>query len=381
MTADSTTAGTQAEGSEMLRTALVERHRSLGGRLIDFAGWEMPVQYSSILDEHRAVRERVGLFDLSHMGEVWVSGSGAAAALGAALVSDPSRLAEGRAHYSMICADDGGIIDDLIVYRVAPERFMVVPNASNRVAVVDALAERLQGHDAAMDDASLRTSLVAVQGPRAAELLAPLTDVDLASLKYYAIAEGHAVGEAAFIARTGYTGEDGFELFVEWDAALPIWDRLLSEGERLGIMACGLGARDTLRLEAGMPLYGNELDRDTNPFDAGLGRVVKFDKAGDFVGRAALQRVAEAGPAKQLVGMVVKGRGIARHGYPLHMPGDDADAGVVTSGAPSPTLGTPIAMGYLPPSDTEVGTMVEVAIRGSRVDAEIVPLPFYKRAA
>ena len=195
------------------------------------------------------------------------------------------------------------------------------------------------------------------------------------------MAEGHAVGEPAFIARTGYTGEDGFELFVEWDAAVPIWDRLLSEGERLGIMTCGLGARDTLRLEAGMPLYGNELDRDTNPFEAGLGRVVKFDKAGDFVGRAALQRVAEAGPAKQLVGMVVKGRGIARHGYPLHMPGDDTDTGVVTSGAPSPTLGTPIAMGYLPPDDTEVGTMVEVAIRGSRVDAEIVPLPFYKRAA
>ncbi len=381
MTTNSTTAGAQADGSELLRTALVERHRALGGRLIDFAGWEMPVQYSSILDEHRAVRERVGLFDLSHMGEVWVSGPGAATGLGAALVSDPSRLAEGRAHYSMICADDGGIIDDLIVYRVADERFMVVPNASNRVAVVDALAERLKGHDAAMDDASLRTSLVAVQGPRAAELLAPLTDVELASLKYYAIAEGHAVGEPAFIARTGYTGEDGFELFVEWDAALPIWDRLLSEGERLGIMACGLGSRDTLRLEAGMPLYGNELDRDTTPFDAGLGRVVKFDKAGDFVGRAALERVAEAGPRKQLVGMIVKGRGIARHGYPLHMPGDEADAGVVTSGAPSPTLGTPIAMGYLPPADTEVGTMVEVAIRGSRVDAEIVPLPFYKRAA
>ena len=381
MTADSAPTGTQTDGSELLRTALAERHRSLGGRLIDFAGWEMPVQYSSILDEHRAVRERVGLFDLSHMGEVWVSGPGAATGLGAALVSDPSRLAEGRAHYSMICADDGGIIDDLIVYRVADERFMVVPNASNRVAVVDALGERLQGHDAVMDDASLRTSLVAVQGQRAAELLAPLTDVDLPLLKYYAIAEGHAVGEPAFIARTGYTGEDGFELFVEWDAAVPVWDRLLAEGERLGIMACGLGARDTLRLEAGMPLYGNELDRDTNPFEAGLGRVVKFDKAGDFVGRAALLRVAEAGPAKQLVGMVVKGRGIARHGYPLHMPGDGADAGVVTSGAPSPTLGMPIAMGYLPPADTEVGTMVEVAIRGSRVDAEVVPLPFYKRAA
>jgi len=366
---------------ELQRTALVERHRALGGRLIDFAGWEMPVQYSSILDEHRAVRERIGLFDLSHMGEIWVSGPGAAAGLAYALVSDPGRLVPGRAHYSMIVAEDGGIIDDLIVYRIADERFMVVPNASNRDEVARQLRARLSGYDAAMDDASLRTSLVAVQGPRAAELLASLTDVDLTGLRYYAIAEGHAVGEPAFIARTGYTGEDGFELFVDWDAALPIWDRLLADGERFGIMACGLGSRDTLRLEAGMPLYGNELDRDTNPYAAGLGRVVKLDKQGDFVGRDALQRVADAGPAKQLVGMVVRGRGIARHGYPIHMPADQATAGVVTSGAPSPTLSVPIAMGYLPPASAAVGTMVEVAIRSARVDAEVVPLPFYKRVA
>ena len=364
-----------------LQTALVERHRSLGARLIDFAGWEMPVSYpTGILEEHKAVRERVGLFDLSHMGEVWVSGPGAGDALAYALVSDPTRLAIGRAHYSMIVADDGGIIDDLIVYRVADDRFMVVPNASNRVAVVEALAERLDGRDAAMDDASLRTSLVAVQGPRAAELLGPLTDVDLASLKYYAIAEGHAVGVPAFVARTGYTGEDGFELFVDWDAAAPVWDRLLAEGEKFGITPSGLGARDTLRLEAGMPLYGNELDRDTNPYDAGLGRVVKLDKEGDFVGRAALEEVSTQGPDKKLVGMVVRGRGIARHGYPLHEHGDDDAAGVVTSGAPSPTLGVPIAMGYLPVADSEVGTMIDVAIRGSMIEAEIVPLPFYKRA-
>jgi aminomethyltransferase len=245
---------------------------------------------------------------------------------------------------------------------------------------VDALGQRIGGFDAAMDDASLRTSLVAVQGPRAAELLAPLTDVDLASLKYYAIAEGHAVGVPAFIARTGYTGEDGFELFVEWDAALPVWDRLLKDGVPFGIIPSGLGARDTLRLEAGMPLYGNELDRETNPFDAGLGRVVKLDKPGDFVGRAALQRVADTGPQKQLVGMMVRGRGIARHGYPLHEHETGDEVGVVTSGAPSPTLGVPIAMGYVPPADAAVGSMIDVAIRGSMVDAEIVPLPFYKRA-
>jgi aminomethyltransferase len=363
----------------LLQTALVERHRALGGRLIDFAGWEMPVQYSGILEEHRAVRQRVGLFDLSHMGEVWVSGAGAGEGLAAALVSDPPRLAEGRAHYSMICALDGGIIDDLIVYRVAAERFMVVPNASNREVVVAELRERLQGHDAAVDDASLRTSLVAVQGPRAVELLQPLTDVDLASLKYYAIAEGHACGKPAHIARTGYTGEDGFELFVDWDDAIPVWDTLLEAGQKFDILPCGLGARDTLRLEAGMPLYGNELGRDTNPYEAGLGRVVKLDKAGDFVGRAALERVAADGPVKQLVGMTLDGRAIARHGSPVFENDSENEIGVVTSGAPSPTLGVPIAMAYVPPADSAVDNMVEVSIRSSRADAQIVPLPFYKR--
>ncbi|MEO6350339.1 MAG: glycine cleavage system aminomethyltransferase GcvT, partial [Candidatus Limnocylindrales bacterium] len=296
---------TEAAAGELLRTALVERHRSLGARLIDFAGWEMPVQYAGIMDEHRAVRERVGLFDLSHMGEVWVSGRGAGEGLAAALVSDPTRLTPGRAHYSMICAEDGVIVDDLIVYRLAEERFMVVPNASNREVVAAQIRERLASFDAAVDDASLRTSLVAIQGPRAAEILQPLTDVDLASMKYYSIVEGHACGVPAHIARTGYTGEDGFELFVEWDDALPGWDRLMEAGQDAGITACGLGSRDTLRLEAGMPLYGNELDRDTNPYEAGLGRVVKLDKPGDFVGREALEGVAQQGPHKQLVGIVI----------------------------------------------------------------------------
>jgi len=364
----------------LLQTALVERHRALGGRLIDFAGWEMPVQYSGILDEHEAVRERVGLFDLSHMGEVWVSGPGAGSGLAAALVTDPPRLAEGRAHYSMICAPDGGIIDDLIVYRIAGDRFMVVPNASNREVVVEELRERLAGHDAALDDASLRTSLVAVQGPRAAEVLGANTDVDLTTLKYYAIAEGHAFGKPALIARTGYTGEDGFELFLDWTDALPVWDALMEAGASFGIIPCGLGARDTLRLEAGMPLYGNELDRDTNPYEAGLGRVVKLDKASDFVGRAALEKVAAEGPRKQLVGMRLDGRAIARHGYPVLADETNRQVGVVTSGAPSPTLGVPIAMGYVPPQDAAVGTMVDVAIRAATADAEIVPLPFYKRA-
>ncbi len=360
-------------------TALLEAHRAAGARLVDFAGWQMPLQYSGILDEHRAVRERVGLFDLSHMGELWVTGGGAANGLAAALVTDPPRLATGRAHYSLMCAADGGIIDDLIVYRLAEERFLLVPNAANREVVAETLRERLAGHDALLDDGSLRTSLVAVQGPRAAALLAPLTDIDLETLRYYSIAEGHACGQPALIARTGYTGEDGFEIFVEWSAALPVWTTLTDAGVEHQLALCGLGARDTLRLEAGMPLYGNELDRTSNPFEAGLGRLVKLDKEIDFVGRAALADVAAGGPRRKLVGLVVRGRTVARHGQPVHRPGDDEPIGVVTSGAPSPTLGVPIAMAYLPPADGEVGTMVEVAIRATRVEAEVVPLPFYKR--
>jgi aminomethyltransferase len=363
----------------MQQTALVEEHRRLGGRLIDFAGWEMPVQYAGILEEHRAVRERAGLFDLSHMGEVWVSGAGAAHGLARALVTDPARLAVGRAHYSMICAPDGGIIDDLIVYRLAEERFLVVPNASNRERVAAELHERAADANTVVDDASLRTSLVAIQGPLAMRLLAGLTDVDLAALRYYAIAEGHAGGEPALVARTGYTGEDGFEMFVDWDAAPAVWRRLLEAGEGHGLIACGLGARDTLRLEAGMPLYGNELGLDTNPFEAGFGRLVKFDKQADFVGRPALERMARDGVQRQLVGLVVRGRGIARHGYAVHTPGGDEPIGVVTSGAPSPTLGLPIALAYVPMAAADIGTMVEVAIRAARVPAEVVPLPFYKR--
>ena len=363
------------------RTALYEQHRALGARLIEFGGWEMPVQYSGIIDEHRAVRTRAGLFDLSHMGELWISGPDAAAALAYAVVTDPARLGMGHAHYSMIVVPDGGIIDDLIVYRIGPERFLVVPNASNREVVAAAVAERLANFDAVMDDASLRTSLIAVQGPRALDILGPLTDADIASLRYYAITEGHAAGVPAWIARTGYTGEDGFELFLAWDDAPAVWDRLMAAGADYGIVPAGLGARDTLRLEAGMPLYGNELDRDTRPAEAGLGRVVKLDKAGDFVGRAALAAAADAGPRKQLVGLVMRARGIARHGYPIYAAASPEACGVVTSGTLSPTLGEAIAMGYVPPEHAATGTMVDVGVRAARVPAEIVPLPFYRRSS
>ncbi len=360
-------------------TPLEDRHMALGARMVEFAGWSMPLQYEGILVEHRAVREKAAVFDLSHMGELMVEGPGAADALRAALITDPGSLAIGRAQYSMIATPEGGVIDDLIVYRLGEDRYMVVANASNAGVVSDALIERLEGFEAILDDRSLATALVAIQGPIAAEVLQPLTDVALQNLRYYSIAEGHVAGIPAMVARTGYTGEDGFEVFVDWGAGGRVWDALLEAGRPKGVIPAGLGARDTHRLEAGMPLYGNELGRDTTPFEAGLGRVVKLAKPGDFVGRDALER-AQNEPRKQLVGLVVRGRGIARHGYPVYDGGKgDRRIGTVTSGTLSPTLGQPIAMAYVPPSSAEPGTIVNVGIRDQRVPAEVVELPFYRR--
>jgi aminomethyltransferase len=358
---------------------LIDEHRQLGARLIEFSGWLMPVQYTSIIEEHRTVRERAGLFDLSHMGELYVEGPEAGKALAAALVSDPPRLAVGRAHYSMITAPDGGVIDDLIVYRLAEERFLVVANAGNAAVVSDTLAERLDGFKAILDDRSLATGLISIQGPLAAEILAPLTGADLTALRYYAGTAGAVGGIDGLIARTGYTGEDGFEIFVESGATAALWAMLLDAVRARGGLPIGLGARDTLRLEAGMPLYGNELDLDTTPYEAGLGRVVKLDKDGDFVGRAALEKVAREGPTRRLVGLTVEGRGIARHGHPVWS--GVQRSGVVTSGTQSPTLGVPIAMAYVAPDDAEPGTVVDVEIRDARIPARVVALPFYRREA
>jgi aminomethyltransferase len=368
---------TDAQGTAIQLTPLDEVHRALGARIIEFSGWLMPVQYGSIIEEHRTVRERVGLFDLSHMGELYVEGAAAGSALAAALVSDPPRLAIGRAQYSMICAPDGGVIDDLIVYRLDDERFLVVANAGNADAVSDALTERLGGHRAVLDDRSLATGLLAVQGPLARAVVEPLTDIDLGALRYYAAAEGTVAGQPALVARTGYTGEDGFEIFVDTASTVDLWHVLLAGVRAQGGGPIGLGARDTLRLEAGMPLYGNELDLETNPFEAGLGRVVKLDKLEDFVGRTALEQIAVAGPARRLVGLIVEGRGIARHGYPVWS--DDRRTGMVTSGTQSPTLAVPIAMAYVSPTEAEPGTVVEIEIRDGRVPARVVPLPFYRR--
>lgn len=360
------------------RTPLDAVHRALGARMAAFGGWEMPIQYTGIIEEHRTVRSAAGLFDLSHMGELHVSGPGAAAALARALVTDPGRLRLGRAHYSMICAEDGGVLDDLIVYRLGEDRFLVVPNAGNAELVAAALRERITGLPAALDDRSAATALVAVQGPAAAAIVGALTSADLAALRYYGIVEAEVAGQAALLARTGYTGEDGFEIFVPAGAAPGLWERCMAAGRAHGIVPVGLGARDTLRLEAGMPLYGHELERDVTPWEAGLGRVVHLDRPDAFVGRAALE-AARTAPRRRLVGLILRDRGIARQGYPVHRPGEPAPCGTVTSGTLSPTLGVAIAMAYVPPGADAPGTMLEVGVRATQVPAEVVPLPFYRR--
>jgi aminomethyltransferase len=360
------------------RTVLHDVHASLGARFTDFGGWEMPLRYGSIIEEHQAVRRAAGLFDLSHMGELRVSGPGAAVGLAGALVSHPGRLPVGRAGYSLLCAPHGGVIDDLIVYRIADDVFLVVPNASNREVVAGELSARLVGHEAVLEDETMNTALLAVQGPAAAAILARETGFDLGRLGNYWAAETRVAGIPALLARTGYTGEDGFELFVAWSDGLELWDALMAAGARDGLAACGLGARDTLRLEAGMPLYGNELDLETTPFEAGLGWAVALDH--QFVGHDALVAAAAEPPSRQLVGLVVRGRGIARHGYPVTPAGESAAIGMVTSGSQSPTLGVAVAMAYIPPAHAATGTMLDIIVRGSAVPAEVVPLPFYRRA-
>ncbi|MER6371032.1 glycine cleavage system aminomethyltransferase GcvT [Streptomyces mirabilis] len=362
-------------------TALDALHRSLGATMTDFAGWDMPLRYGSERDEHLAVRTRAGLFDLSHMGEITVTGPQAAALLNHALVGNIASVGVGRARYTMICREDGGILDDLIVYRLAENEYMVVANASNAQVVLDALAERAAGFDALVRDDRDAYALIAVQGPESPDILKSLTDADLDGLKYYAGLPGTVAGVPALIARTGYTGEDGFELFVAPSDAEKLWQALTDAGAPVGLVPCGLSCRDTLRLEAGMPLYGHELTTSLTPFDAGLGRVVKFEKEGDFVGRAALQEAAsraEENPPRVLVGLVAEGRRVPRAGYPV--VADGKVIGEVTSGAPSPTLGKPIAMAYVDAAHAAPGTAgVGVDIRGSHEPYEVVALPFYKR--
>ncbi|NLU67043.1 glycine cleavage system aminomethyltransferase GcvT [Streptomyces sp. HNM0574] len=367
------------------KTALDATHRALGATMTDFAGWDMPLRYASEREEHQAVRTRAGLFDLSHMGELTVTGPQAGELLDYALVGNLSKLKSGRARYTMICDESGGILDDLIVYRLQEETYLVVANAANSQVVLDALRERQSGFDAVVRDDREAYALIAVQGPESAGILKGLTDADLDGLKYYAGLPGTVAGVEALIARTGYTGEDGFELFVAPGDAVAVWEAVTEAGAGVGLVPCGLSCRDTLRLEAGMPLYGHELSTRTTPFDAGLGRIVKFEKetnGGRFVGREPLEAAAEraaSNPPRKLVGLIAEGRRVPRAGYPV-VAADGTVIGEVTSGAPSPTLGKPVAIAYVDPAHAEPGTAgVAVDIRGTHEPYEVVALPFYKR--
>jgi aminomethyltransferase len=360
-------------------TPLHDVHLRLGASITDFAGWSMPLRYGSETAEHRAVRTTAGLFDLCHMGEIEVTGREAGRALDRSLVGRPSAIGVGRARYSMIVAEDGGIIDDLVVYRLADERFLVVANAGNVAVVAPELVERARGYDAVVRNASEDWALIAVQGPASPAILATLTDVDVASLRYYAIDPGTLAGKDVLLARTGYTGEDGFEIYCTPDDAEAVWESLSQAGAAHGLVPAGLACRDTLRLEAGMPLYGQELTRETTPFEAGLRRVVALDKPEGFVGDAALRARRDQGPRSTLVGLVPAGRRSPRAGYAVLDPTTAEPVGAVTSGAPSPTLGHPIAMAYVPPHLSAVGTKLQIAVRGSSEAAQVVELPFYSR--
>jgi aminomethyltransferase len=367
-----------SSGERPRQTPLHAVHERLGATMTSFAGWQMPLRYTSETAEHLAVRRAAGLFDLSHMGEIMVTGPDAGSVLDYALVGNLSALTPGRARYTMICAPDGGVLDDLVVYRPSEHEFMVVANASNTATVYRELAGRAASvaAEVEVEDATDNYALIAIQGPAAAGILGPLTELDLSALKYYAGAFGDVAGRLSWVARTGYTGEDGFEVFCMPEDAPWIWDALFTAGGPAGLVPAGLAARDTLRLEAGMPLYGNELGPDVTPFEAGLGRVVKFDKPGEFVGREALAARAAEGPRAVLVGLTMESRRIPRHGYPVLAGGADR-VGTVTSGAPSPTLGVPIAMAYLEPGDHP---KLEVDIRGQAAPADLTDLPFYRRS-
>lgn len=364
-------------------SALHAVHTELGASFTDFAGWSMPVRYSSELAEHRAVRQAAGLFDLSHMGEIEVTGPQAASALDYALLGTLSSVKIGRARYSMLCAEDGGVLDDMVTYRLAEDRYLVVANAANTARVAAELTTRAREFAAEVADRSAQYALIAVQGPAAADIVAAIADrIDseggLSALRYFASAPAMLGDIEVLLARTGYTGEDGFEVYCAPEHAELLWHRLMEAGEHEGLLPAGLACRDTLRLEAGMPLYGNELTERTTPFDAGFGRMVKFDKPGGFVGKAALEKHRHAEPSRLLVGFRGSGRRAARHGYRV-LAADD-DVGEITSGALSPTLGYPIAIGYVSSQVREPGTSLSVDIRGRIEPVEVVTMPFYSRA-
>jgi aminomethyltransferase len=365
------------------RTSLYDEHVALGARIVPFAGWEMPVQYRGIVDEHRAVRTAAGLFDVSHMGELELRGEHAAAVVNYLVTNDATRLADGQAMYTCACNEKGTILDDLIVYRAAQERWLIVCNAGNHEKMA-AHFKHAADHHCEYEDRSDATALVALQGPKAFDVLsgAGADAARLKDLKSFHFRDAIVANVRCTVARTGYTAEDGVEIFCPWKDAPQLWRTLMELGRPLGLEPVGLGARDTLRLEGRLSLYGNDIDETTNPIEAGLSWVVKLQTASgeprDFVGRAALEKVLASPLPRKLVGFEVTGRGIPRHGYPLRDL-EGKEVGICTSGSPGPTVGKNIGLGYLPSAMTEVGTKFLVDCRGKNIEAVVVKTPFYRR--
>lgn len=360
------------ENQPLKKTPLNQIEHELGGKMIDFGGWELPVQFTGIIEEHEAVRTHAGLFDVSHMGEITVKGPQALELLQKTTCNDVSKLEDGRAHYNGLLYPNAGFVDDILIYRMGADDYFVVVNASNSDKDFEWLAQAAKGMDADVRNESADYAQLALQGPQAEAILTPLTDAGLKSMKYYSFENAHVDGVDAIVSRTGYTGEDGFEVYVSPKHGPKLFRKFVDAGAK----ACGLGARDTLRLEAKMALYGNDIDQDTTPLEAGLGWIVKLDK-GEFSGRDVLQQERAGGVKRKLVGFEMIDRGIGRHGYPIVDGGKEI--GVVTSGTHSPTLKKAIGLAYLPPEKSAPGTEFNIMIRGKETRARVVPTPFYKR--
>ncbi|HUO33441.1 MAG TPA: glycine cleavage system aminomethyltransferase GcvT [Candidatus Acidoferrum sp.] len=361
--------------AELRKTSLNTVHRHLGAKMVNFGGWDMPLEYTGILSEHEAVRTRVGLFDVSHMGEIEIRGPEALALVQWVSCNDASKLSIGQAHYSGLMTPQGTFVDDLLVHKLAEDHYLLCVNAANQ----DDDFAHIRKHNrfkAHLENAGPRYSQLAIQGPRALDILQSLTPISLAPIRYYHFVFGKVSGVDALIARTGYTGEDGFEVYFRPAHSEKLWSEILNAGKSAGILPCGLGARNTLRLEAGMCLYGNEIDTTTTPLEAGLGWICKLDK-GEFLGSDVLRQQKHAGLSRKLAGFEMLDKRIGRDGYPVFVGGKEA--GRVTSGCPAPHLKKNIGMAYVPPAVSAPGAEIEISIRGSLVPARTVPLPFYKR--
>lgn len=369
-----------ASENELKKTPLNQRHRELGGKMVDFGGWDMPVQYSAgVIEEHLRTRTAAGLFDVSHMGEIWVEGADAVPFVNRLTTNDVTKLADGQAQYSALTNENGGVVDDLLVYRFGPEKLLLVVNAATTDKDWAWITSNKGDDDIVLTNASADYCQIAVQGPNAVSILQELTETSLDEIKYYWFTTGHVDGIESIISRTGYTGEDGFEIYAAPEHAVQLWDKLLETGnfgEPDGILPAGLAARNTLRLESGMSLYGHELADDINPLESGLGWITKLQK-GDFIGRDALAAVKETGVGRKLVGFEMTDRGIARDGFDVYV--DDKKVGVVTSGSPAPFLKKNIGLAFVPVEFANIGQEIKIDVRGKLLTAAVIETPFYRR--